>query len=409
MKKYFCPICGEYKKTKDIGYVCENIDKRNHTSSDDRSCIYRVPNTFGSFIPNKGKCPVCSYITFTNNNNVPSNLVCLHNDFYHKNRSVFDKLVYTNLHIVGIAGKKSSGKTVYLASLIDELKSKLSPYGINFVGGYNLEDKINSLGLNISSGRLPAATNVAQEPLCLTLFNEVTNKKITLCIYDAPGENFQNSSEIRDTLSFYLKNTNLFIDLIDPLQTNLSEENTINEIANKHIQERTKLITNEKILTNLNSVRKKRKPYLALCVSLFDVLKKYYELSQWSGIAQIKEFPKIDESVGSYSLTEAHIKSLEERNDSKIRDFLSNLEIKNASNYGSQYYKDYQLFCVSSLGTMPYKDQPNLSLNEDENNEEKQEDFNPKLYNPINVIDPIIWYLKKIKFFTEENIIYFNK
>lgn len=129
-------------------------------------------------------------------------------------------------HVIGIIGAKRSGKTHYIASLIERLKSVGTDFGaaLMALGGTEkryLEEFHNPLFVNHLELELTVG---APPPLIydLTLdgrpWGQTQNRAVTLALYDTAGENLQKPERVREMVK-YLRVASGVIFLIDPLQS----------------------------------------------------------------------------------------------------------------------------------------------------------------------------------------------
>lgn len=361
-KRYFCTSCFKEDTYDDIVFECNNINKsgRRKTHSKPVQFKYSLNPIINNF-PEKAICPVCR-----------------------KNTSIKycgdcgKPLVNPEtIKMVSITGAKGSGKTVYISKLYEEIINtfqKAFPVTVT----QTIDSEINyENNYKITTGDLlPEATQVGvKKPLILNIKNK-KNKEINLVFYDSAGEDFERTNKNFSEHVKHLEYTSLIIMLVDILQIDWVRNNVETEQLKTHSIGKSNthvlntIIENYRLSlgrsTNLNKNYKIKTP-IAVSLSLVDILKDKYN----------------DPTI-KYLIESDHVKrgafvpiSFSTINNG-VKDFLNDHEngfLKNVE----RHFKTKVYFSISSLGGQP---RDNITISN----------------NPINVLDPIIWLLKKEKF-----------
>ncbi len=211
MGKYICPKCFAEQDIRDVEYKCTNTS-RTHPCPRQKSGE--------SFRPKDPKHPVCDAC------GQPVTVrVCPKCGF-----ELPMNIDTADSYPIAIIGAKESGKSNYVAVLINELKNavgrsfscSLMACGDKTISRYRT-DFYNPLYRNKTCVRGSDAGDV--DPLIYNLifqrkgglFHKAVNDVISLTFYDTAGENL-NSQDSMMTFNKYLAHTSGIILLLDPLQ-----------------------------------------------------------------------------------------------------------------------------------------------------------------------------------------------
>jgi GTPase SAR1 family protein len=129
--------------------------------------------------------------------------------------------------VIGVIGGKYSGKSTYIASLINRLESQVcgdlqgALLAVSEEGQQRYRDEFygplfgfkREIGVTVGSPP-PLIYELSMDG---KLFGETRNRSVTLSLYDTAGENLNNADQVRRTVQ-YLKVASGIMFLIDPLQ-----------------------------------------------------------------------------------------------------------------------------------------------------------------------------------------------
>ena len=240
MAKYICPRCFEEQDIANVEYVCTNTS-RTRPCTKQRDKIHIKPENAKKPVCDecgqpltRRVCPRCGF-------ELPSN---------------FDT---AKGYPIAIIGAKESGKSNYVAVLINQLKNEvgrsfncsLMACGDKTINRYRTEF-YNPVYRSKTAVRASDAGDV--DPLIYSLvfqrkgglFRKAVNDSVSLTFYDTAGENLKNADDMM-TFNKYLAHASGIILLLDPLQLpevrtqlegkiRLPAENTdVTEILNRTI------------------------------------------------------------------------------------------------------------------------------------------------------------------------------
>lgn len=368
-KSFVCPYCNLPVKPSELIAVCFDPDCGNFFSG-----------AYGAF-KNEAVCPQCHHQTAMKacprcKEEIPANY------------AADDKLVIT------VVGSKESGKTHYIAALINALNFGFSrKYGISIIPAnesiikkytYGLYDKVyrekSKLAATVSAaGGVEGGSETAYPFIYTMNFRKggKKNKSISLVIYDTAGEDLKSTDDIkRSKVVDHIINSDGIIYIFDPLQVDFIREHFEKEDLPVNVD--NDFVVPETLLSIFQSERTKTKKIpFAFTVSKFDQIKelinsnsKYFEgtksgHSTGDGIV-LSEFEEIDGILTDFFSDDLG-SGVEKKADSEIVKF-------------EHHFDDMCKFTVSALGGKIGKD--------------GKIEGNAKSY---RVEDPFLWILYKNK------------
>ena len=241
MSKFLCPRCFEEQNLNNVEYVCSNVSQRNGC----QHAVDRIPQHPAN--PKKPVCEECGRPLVTKicpscGGELPSNIGTVKS------------------YPIAIIGAKETGKSNYVAVLINQLKNEIGrafncsllASGDKTLNRYRTEF-YDPLYRHSTCVRGSDAGTV--DPLIYSLIfqrkggflKKDTNEAVSLTFFDTAGENL-NSQDSMQTFNSYLYHSSGIILLLDPLQLpavrnelegkiRLPEENTdVNEILTRVIE-----------------------------------------------------------------------------------------------------------------------------------------------------------------------------
>lgn len=370
--KFLCPRCFEIQSLSEVRYICTNTQSTSRC----QCAINRVaqkPNNLKKPVCEECKTPLVTKICPKCGEELPLNIGNVKN------------------YPIAIIGAKETGKSNYVAVLINQLKNEigrsfncaLMACGDKTLNRYRT-DFYDPLYRNRTCVRGSDAGDV--EPLIYSLifqrknsllnrifggFFGVVNDAVSLTFFDTAGENL-NSLASMQTFNRYLYHSAGIILLLDPLQLptvrdelngkiKLPEENTdVNTILNRTIE----IIRTGSGLTNLN---KKIKIPLAIAFTKIDAVEDLLDPSSClkNDSTHIKKgvFDKID---------------FEDENN-EMQSLVENWLGEGLYQLVSTQFTTFAFFGLSALGSNP--------------------DIDNKIprFRPFRVADPFLWILAQEK------------
>ncbi len=403
--KFICPKCRNIIELENLYYVCRNeheedTRKKDKSSNDSmeqymqqnvrsaRNINYFIQPQLKMFKTSGfiAKCPKCNKKT--------TEVACPECS---TETTAVKLSVAPRREVISITGIKSSGKTVYIATLVKELQKFFAELGITCrVDTACLEDFSNNYDLKVGYP-LPGGTNKGiKEPIILHIA-EGEMDALDLIIYDIAGESLvpnavDNTSEILKHIAL----STMIIYLFDPLQGN--HINSTNDEVIKKKNEHTKIVNTNFNKTGSSSVnfgsyqnqdeqivsfltqsikdiidqeldivyRGKLPIKIAPTISLIDTIEQFYDDKKDNDFCK-----EVDYSNGIPSIQKHINKSVENL-------LMKEWAERQAVVHFKTRYEDCAYFGVSSLGCNPG---PNNTF--------------PMSYTPKNVVNPVIWLLEK--------------
>jgi len=364
LAKYLCPRCFEMQELDDVEYVCVNTSREKNCT---RAMEKRPFKPEGK--SKNPKCDVCGQPLTTK--------VCPKCNF-----ELPLSIATTKNYPIAIIGAKETGKSNYVAVLINQLKNEigrsfdcsLMACGDKTLNRYK-SDFYDPLYRHKTCVRGSDAGDV--EPLIYSLlfqrkgklFKKSVNDAVSLTFFDTAGENL-NSMATMQTHNRYLSHASGIILLLDPLQLpsvreelegkiRLPEENTdVNTILSRTIE----IIRSGTGLTNLT---KKIDIPIAISFTKIDAVDELIDPASClkndsahirKGIFDKKDFNDASEEM--QSLVESWL----------------GVELYQTV---SMHFKNFGFFGLSALGSNPDVD-----------------NRIPK-FRPFRVADPFLWVLSR--------------
>lgn len=236
MKEIICPFCFEKIKPQSIEFRCANITKKIDGSfvcglePDEKLAIYRGLKTaipqhkvfskgkFSFGLPREANCPGCGLLS--RDRLCPS----CHNmlPYYYGD---------TDNYIFAVIGAKETGKSHYIAVLIDYIMNVLTESFMFSISAANDEtsrrykedfrNKIFEQHRTILATQSGSVNRNVREPLIyeLRFHDDKTRltKTVTIVFFDTAGEDL-NSEDMMNVVNRYIYNASGIIMLLDPLQ-----------------------------------------------------------------------------------------------------------------------------------------------------------------------------------------------
>lgn len=374
-KTFTCPFCYAQHDEKDCIYRCSyNLGGNNGCCKG----IQKNPdNTIPvNYLSTCKKCKEASLIRYC-----PSSKT----DSYGNHYIIPSRCVDTSSFPIALVGAKQSGKSNYIAVLVDEIKTKMSRSmncSLQFCDQQTHDNYKNKYYDPLFNDKMVVqATNIQDIPPLLYSINFFDDKKhkmndsVTLSLYDTAGENFDSETSV-SSFADYLSNAKGIILLLDPLQVP-----SIREKLQGKVNLPDQNSDSNDILTRIiSSIKDKRKMKsnqiidipIALTFTKMDVLIQYADL------LGMPEYLKHDSSYldkGAFLMDD--FSSTQE----SISDLLDIGMIDNNLSVQLNNFSKHAFFGISSFGENP-SDGVNLSQKP----------------HPFRVLDPLLWLLSLEKY-----------
>lgn len=389
MSKVVCPYCFESFDSSEVMFRCSN--QTGCTKTDDAQlhkywggdqletpCFKGPKKLFGG-APDSAKCPSCGNTSYW--------VICPH-----CHNRIPKQMVKTKGYIISIIGARSSGKTNYITTLINELMQR--GYCLGNVGtvASNVANKPENntqaryerdfFNVMYKNGKCPPQTAINDPKNRIPLIYELSQKgkkPLYLVIYDTAGENFADPRNIVANVKF-LQHSDACIYVLDTFSIPYVHEKIKGKYGLPDIELRF-----DAILSNVNTyftegdarIRDEQfKKPLALVLSKIDAILTNEELFRDTSI----EGMSIERNSSFLDGCGVNLSDMESISDSikaALRyywgesNFVDNIENR---------YKNYHYFGISALGGMP-----------DKNN-------NINNLRPYRVLDPLVWILHEFKY-----------
>ena len=364
MAKYVCPRCFEEQNFNDVEYLCINTNRDKGCSRAAGKLTVKVDTKVkipkceecGQPLVTK-VCPICGF-------ELPMGIATTKN--YH----------------IAIIGAKESGKSNYIAILINQLKNDIGKYfdcSLMACGDYTLNRYKKDFYDPIFRGRVcVGATDAGDvEPLIYTLlfqrqgklFKKPVNDAINLTFFDTAGENLNSISSMH-THNRYLIHASGIILLLDPLQLpavrrelegkiRLPEENTD---VNMILQRVVEII---RVGSGQTDMTKKLEMPIAIAFTKIDAVDSLLDP------ASCLKNDSTHIRRGAFDRTDFNDSN--EEMQSLVENWLGSELQQNVSNS----FNNFAFFGLSSLGSNP--------------------DIDNKIpkFRPFRVADPFLWVLAR--------------
>ena len=372
MAKFLCPYCYEYHSKEDCLVTC--LYHNNHDIK--KLCVKDYKKYPEGYVDNavKAKCLKCTHAV--------TRLHCPSS----KNEIPEDLMAFGGLPIA-LVGAKASGKSNYIAVLVNEIKRKMTKY---FNCSINLSCADSQKNYNefyydplFRKKKVIPATDAGEiPPLIFPLQfmngkNKITNVA-TLTFYDTAGENLDSIEEMTIN-NKYIPNAKGIILLLDPLQIdtirNKLKEKGMTQLPNVNTDVTEVLGKIVETIRRVNKISAKKKIDIPLAVTFtkIDALEKYGILPE--GGCLVSESEHIDRGL--------FIESEFSNTNLEMQDLVENWLSGELESLMKNFTK-YAFFGLTALGNIP--------------NRNDVSDIQPK-----RVLDPLLWilaennYIKRVK------------
>ena len=389
MSKVVCPYCFEKFENTEVEFRCNNPGCKKE--KDEKLSKFWEPNTqitgkaiipsSGLFgikfsVPESAKCADCGKESYL--------MICpkCHN-------RIPKEMVKKKGYIISIIGAKSSGKTNYITTLINELFRQGRYLGnIGTIAAnvaekpeYNTQQRYEKdfFDTLYRKGKCPESTDVIDERNKIPLIYELRQKKgkaIYLVFYDTAGENFNNPNNIGPNVKF-LNESDAVIFLFDTfaipyVHDKLGIKTPIELPYNGIIANVLSYFTN---FTSSEIRRAHFNKPMALVFSKIDAVLANEEMFADTSFSELS-MEKNSSFISGNGVSLSEFQSISE----SLKAVLSEWNETNFVDTISNAYKNAKFFGISSLGGQP-----------DSSN-------NIKKVRPYRVLDPLVWILSELKF-----------
>lgn len=367
MNKFVCPYCYGVHNVIECGLKCSfNLPNMNV------SCIGGVVKDNNGYIPqiSKAKCIKCKegggkhyFCPVLKNAN--GDLV---------QEIPFEFITAGTSLPIALIGAKASGKSNYIAVLINEIRKKMIrsfdcsfPVGANESWRYYKDYYFRPL---FEDGYVVQATDAGVIPPLIFSLNLKKNK-VALTFYDTAGENLDSSDDM-EIFNRYIPNSKGIILLLDPLQVpsirkKLQGKMPLPEINTDVVEILSRVITNIRNSKNIKGVI----PIpIALVFTKMDALEQFDIIPPDSCLREESEHLK----RGAFVLSDFENTNLEMR--AVLENWLDEEVIQLMKNFSK-----YSIFGLSALGAIP------------NGSKISSEEIKPK-----RVLDPWLWILAENKY-----------
>lgn len=368
-KKFICPYCYEKHTEKECKYTCSYTIK---TTLGVKSCKYDEGHKENGLIKDKfiGKCKKCHEAKLF--------MYCPTKHEQGKNWEIPERARGDNFSIA-LIGAKQSGKSNYIAVLVNEIKKKMAR-SMECALMFCNQDTSDAYQNTYYKPLYESATtvkgtdaNVDSKPLIYSIdFFDGKSKShkiknsITLSLYDTAGENLDKESTMLCN-NQYIANANGIIVLLDPLQIPAVRKKLEGKME---LPEKNSDITD--ILSRVIEIIRARKKVkgsidipIALAFTKMDVLARYDIIPQESCLREESEHLSRGAFIQSdFEATGLDIEAL-------LENFMADEVVQFLKSFSS-----YACFGLSALGENPVG---GVKLSGDPN--------------PVRVLDPLLWLL----------------
>ncbi len=409
MNKVVCPYCFESFKSNEVLFRCSNITGCTKSKDDalkrfwgndqletpffkGRSRLLRIsmddqhPQSFFhrfwlnhlSMAPDSADCPQCHRRSYW--------YICPH-----CHNRIPKQMVKKKGYIISIIGARSSGKTNYITTLINELGNKGACLGNIGVVAVNVASKPENntqaryerdfFDFVYKNKKCPPQTVITDERSRIPLIYEISRKRKTplyLVIYDTAGENFSDPRNIAANVKF-LQQSDACIYLLDTFAIPYVHDQLKSKFPLPDIE-----LLYDTIVHNIISffeqgddkVKKKQyKKPMALVLSKIDSILTNDELFRDTSIdgMSLEQNSSFLEGNG---VNKDEIESM----SVSIRGALHSWGADNFINNIENHYQRVCYFGISALGGMPDKN------------------GNIQNLRPYRVLDPLVWILNEFEY-----------
>lgn len=395
MSKIVCPYCFETFDQSNVMFRCTNslgcakvkdsALAKYWKAAPEEGFSFKPGFSFGNIlggVPKSAKCPKCNHET--------SSLVCPH-----CHNQLPRRLVEKKGYIISIIGSTSSGKTNYIATLINQLQangihldhvgvmlSTIAPTSqlikidereveVNSITRYELDFYNYVFAKKTCAPQTAVGEGRSKYPIIVEL-KQQNKTPIHLVFYDTAGENFNIARNIEANVQYMLR-SDAFIFLLDT-----AEIPFVRDRLNKGpVKLKYDAIVDSVIsfFDEKPDLRKFFKKPIAFTFNKIDLILKNQELFRDSSISNMtweNNSSFLDGSGVNLSEMDSISKSIES----------ALCECWGESNFVTKmknHYKKYKFFGVSGLGEDPELDKiTNLR--------------------PYRVLDPLVWILNEFNY-----------
>ncbi|MBR2835587.1 MAG: hypothetical protein IKE43_07775 [Coriobacteriales bacterium] len=396
---FVCPFCFDQVRANEVVYRCINGWCPAYNEEDPVYAAYLgVPTVrsghvfmdarrgLSSFINKSVTCKECGH---------PAIKVCPR-----CHSTLPDTTLTGDNNIISIIGTRSSGKSLYIGVLINELQKRIAPSlgasmqgFVDMSGLYNAQELYNKtkydklykdgeiLGQTMRHQRMRSGDDQDKTPLVYR-FAYVNNKfgrldDFTLAFFDGAGEDFEDAS-LTATAARYIAHSKGIIFLLDPLQIPEVLEQVEAHLGHKSTSTGTGdsgLASPDVVLSNITSLIKQSIGHsrieipVAISFSKFDAIQSIIP----DGLVISQTSPHCKKGV----LDDTDVQNI----NAEIRSLLATWNQQSLLTAIELDYKNYSFFTVSSLG---------LDNEPDSSGKIKK----PR---PHRVEDPLLWLMAENK------------
>lgn len=373
--KFICPYCYEKHRIKDCIYKCayNSSGVLKNRDGSIKQCKFDFQKNADGTIPIKyiKKCEKCEHAKLIRFCPIKS-----------QNGRMLEipERACGNTFSIALIGAKESGKSNYIAVMVNEIKKKMSrnmDCSLIFCNQQTNDIYLNTYYNPLYEHATTVKGTDANEdapPLIYSIDFYKANKvhnTITMSLYDTAGENLDNENSMLCN-NQYISNASGIIILLDPLQLPTIRKKLEGKVE---LPEQNSDITD--ILSRVINLIKEQKKIkgnidipVALAFTKMDVLSKYDVIPDESCLRMQSEHI----AKGSF------VKSDFEETNREIIALLENFMADEVEQLLKQFTR-YSFFGVSSLGENPVG---GVKLSGEPN--------------PIRVLDPLLWLLSINKY-----------
>lgn len=391
MSKIVCPYCFDTFERNEVMFRCSNEsgckkgddpELRKFWKDTINECPsfkpkFSIGSLFGT-MPDSAKCPQCGEKSYL--------VICPH-----CHNRIPKQMVKEKGYIISIIGAISSGKTIYITTLINELfhyghclgnigttASAVAHKPENSTQKRYERDFFNII---YRKGKCPTQTDIDEpknkNPLIYEL-RQPGNSPINLVFYDTAGENFNDIKNIASNVKF-LNHSDAVIFLLDTFSIPYVHDKFKSQMGLDDIK-----LKYDKIINNLithfdegdkNTKASHYKKPMALVFSKIDAILKNEDLFQNTSIPGMS----IERNSSFLDGSGVNLSDIDSVSDG-IRSALASWNEHNFINSMENHYKNVKYFGISALGGMP--------------------DHTGSINNlrPYRVLDPLVWILHQFKY-----------
>lgn len=286
----------------------------------------------------------------------------------HCHNTLPDTTISGRDNIISVVGTRSSGKSHYIAVLVNELQRRIAPAlgasvqgFVDMSGAYNADaiyrrTKYDRLygrqeTLEMTQSNFTGVRGEDKQPLVYT-FDYVGRKvarsnRFTLAFFDAAGEDLQDP-HLMATVNRYLGHSAGIIFLVDPLQ--VPEVLSQVESASGHVSHSTGAVAGsspDAVMANISAlIRQSRglKPTRPIDIPVAVAFSKFDEVEPIVPAGMTVRAPSPHCDAGAFSMSDRMAV------DAEMRSLLASWGMQSFLMQAQANYRNYSFFAVSSLG-----------------------------------------------------------